>query len=139
MAIEHYSVRLLSDAGKVAEGTFSLDNDLEECQLAFNFPGGQFCVTASDYFEALCQIRNELETNGWRPICYGSSKDVYPSGMARDMGCRGLKAYRLQIGEPAKLADLVEIFDSAPDMEPASVAEQEQFFERWLRSQGIER
>jgi hypothetical protein len=50
------------------------------------------------------------------------------------MGARGLKAYRLHLGQQAKNADLVEIFAVGSDVEPVSVEEQRAFFENWLES-----
>jgi hypothetical protein len=138
MAADHYSVRLIGKTGGCSEGVFILDEDEETnlCSLTFQFPGGEINAKALDYFEAMCQVRKELETRGCRPVCFGSARNVYASHMARDMG-RGLKAYRLEIGRRATTADLVKIFDTTPDLQPASVEEQKQFYEQWLQSLGI--
>jgi hypothetical protein len=135
MAFDHYPVRLISQSKGEANGQFILDEDDgdDDAILKFQYPGGEITRSAADYFEAMCQIRNELEAGGWRPVCYGSSQTVYPSGMCRNMG-RGLKAYRLHLGRPAANIDLVSIFDTGPDVEPSSVAEQQEFWEEWLRS-----
>jgi hypothetical protein len=90
--------------------------------------------SASDYFEAFCRVRNQLDKEGLQPLCYGASLNVYPSGMARDMGA-GLKAYRLTIGKQARLTDLVDIFEHGQDVVPASVPQQKEFWEAWLRSE----
>ena len=58
--------------------------------------------------------------------------------MARDMG-RGLKAYKLALGETASTDDLVEIFSTGPDVQPTTVAERRAFFEAWLDSHGFQR
>jgi hypothetical protein len=130
-----YHVRLTSATTGDSQGTFVVQEDENDgsCSLTLEFHGGQLMARSSDFFEALCQIRKRLEFAGWRPVCYGSSLNVYPSGMARDMGS-GLKAYRLDLGHPATMADLVSIFDTGPDVNPSSVEEQEKFFERWLQS-----
>jgi hypothetical protein len=135
MAADQYHVRLVSHSGEGSQGVFILDEDGEtdQCRLTLQYPGGEISAQAFDYFEAMCQIRKELETKGWRPVCFGSRRNVYPSNMCRDMG-RGLKAYKMELGRRATLTDLVMIFDSAPDVQPASVEEQRQFFERWLHS-----
>jgi hypothetical protein len=104
--------------------------------LTLQYPPGNITCQASDYFEAMCQVRNQLEAEGWRPLCYGSSRNVYPSGMCRSMGL-GLKAYKMQLGRRAALADLVKIFDAGPDVEPSAVEEQKRFHEEWLRSLGF--
>jgi hypothetical protein len=137
MPVEKYPVQLASVAKGGSQGVFILNEEDDEdlCHLDFQYPGGEITAEASDYFEAMCQIRLKLETAGWRPVCYGGSKGVYPAGMCRDMG-RGLKAYKLQLGHPAKLDDLVGTFETGSDIEPTSVAEQRQFFDRWLQSIG---
>ena len=53
-------------------------------------------------------------------LCYGASRSVYPSGMCRDMAA-GLEAYNMQMGKPAGLEDMVNIFESGPDVEVATV------------------
>jgi len=56
--------------------------------------------------------------------------------MGRDMGL-GMKAYRMIIGKHARIGDLLGIFDVGPDVTPATVAEQEEFFEEWLKSDRV--
>lgn len=85
------------------------------------------------YFAALCMIRKELEVQQMRILCLGSSRSVYPSGMSRSMGS-GDKAYRLTMGQPARSADLVCIFDFDESRDSATIAEQEEFFAKWLES-----
>jgi len=87
----------------------------------------------SDFFEAFCQIRSRLEQERLIPFCYGASLNVFPSGMARDMGA-GLSAYRLAMGRGASPSDLVSIFDSGPDVIPSFVSKQEEFFNAWIQA-----
>lgn len=139
MASERHLVHLRNQVNAEAAGVFSLDEDEDgdHVTLKFKYIQGEIAAKDLDFFAAMCQIRKELEVEGWRPICYGSSRNVYPSGMCRDMG-RGLQAYKLQLGRRAVTADLVGIFDNGPDVEPASLEEQEQFWHEWLQSLGIE-
>jgi len=65
------------------------------CKLTSAYRGKTLEAEAPDFFEALCLIRRRLESEGLIPFCYGASLNVYPSGMARDMGA-GLKAYRMK-------------------------------------------
>ena len=104
-------------------------------KLTLHFNGQEISSVDDDYFSAMCAIRRVLEQEGALPCCYGASKNVYPSGMSRDMGA-GVYAYKLTLGSPAKQADLVSIFDTGPDVVPATVAEQEDFFKRWSQSFG---
>jgi hypothetical protein len=92
---------------------------------------GVRAADASDVFECLCRLRTELDREGIRLCCNGARLNVWPSGMARDMG-GGSKAYVLQIGRRATIDDLVDIFDSAPIEDVATVEEQRRFAEKWL-------
>jgi hypothetical protein len=87
----------------------------------------------SDYFASLALIRRDLEADGWLLSCYGASKNVYPSGMCRDMG-GGLSAYKTRMGERGRRSDMVDIFETGPDVEPATVDEQTAFNRRWTES-----
>jgi hypothetical protein len=112
---------------------FKLFDEDHHCRLRCEYRDKAVEGTATDFFQALCNVRGLLAGDGLIPFCYGASLNVYPSGMARDMG-RGLKAYKLAVGRHAKTADLVEIFAEGHDVIPASVAAQEQFYRDWLAS-----
>ena len=103
----------------------------DKCRLTCTYQGKTIEAEATDFFAALCGIRSQLEPEGLIPHCYGASLNVYPSGMARDMG-QGLKAYRMKKGAHTRPADLVEIFETGPDVVPASVEAQEAFWREWL-------
>lgn len=111
---------------------FTETEDGDLCRLTCAYRGKSIEAEASDLFEALCIIRQTLQTDGLIPFCYGASLNVYPSGMARDMG-GGLKAYRMTKGEQARTSDLVDIFAAGPDVIPASVVAQETFWREWLK------
>jgi hypothetical protein len=112
---------------------FKLFDEGNHCRLRCEYRDKAVESTATDFFGALCDVRGLLAEDGLIPFCYGASLDVYPSGMARDMG-RGLKAYKLAVGRHAKTDDLVEIFAEGLDVIPASVAAQQQFYRDWLAS-----
>lgn len=126
---QHRIVLIGGETGEQA--VFTEDDSHDTCKLTCAYRGKTIEAEATDFFEALCLIRQQLDPEGLTPFCYGASLNVYPSGMARDMGL-GLKAYRLTKGEPARRADLVEIFDAGPDVTPASVQAQETFWREWL-------
>jgi hypothetical protein len=136
MAEETYPIRFINGTGEFVEGAVSLDEEADDdlCRLMLRFPYGQYNAEACDYFEAMCLIRRELETTGWYPFCYGACRNVFPSGMSRGMGSRGLLAYKLQLGKQARSSDLVGIFDFDADVHPVAVDEQAEFYEQWLRS-----
>ena len=115
------------------EALFTLLDDGDDCRLRCEYRDKTIESAATDFFQALCDVRMRLAQDSLIPFCYGASLNVYPSGMARDMG-QGLKAYKLTMGNHARMADLVGIFAEGPDIIPASVEIQEQFFRDWLAS-----
>lgn len=84
--------------------------------------------TETDVFECLTQLRLELAKYGCKPLCAGARKDVYLSGMHRDMGS-GLSAQIMSLGSEVNWEDIqVGIFDYAePDL-IASVEEQWNYY-----------
>lgn len=135
MATGHYSVRLVGKSGENSEGVFILDEDKDtnQCRLTLECPMGKITAEARDFWKAMCRIRQELETKGWRPVCYGASRNVCASSMVVEWG-KGLRVYKVELGRTAVITDLVCIFDTAPDLQPVSVGEQMQFAWQWLES-----
>jgi hypothetical protein len=105
----------------------------DQCALTFAFRGRQIAASSSDFFEAFCQIRLQLEAEALMPFCYGASLNVYPSRMSREMS-NGMAAYRLATGKQAARDNLVRIFDQGHDVIPSSVANQKAFYTEWLAS-----
>ncbi len=103
------------------------------CRVVFSYRGKMLEAVASDYFEAFCEIRVQLEGERLIPFCYGASLDVFPSGMSRDMSA-GMTAYRLTNGKKPSRTDLVNIFDEGADVIPAYVVRQKEYFDEWLKS-----
>jgi len=87
----------------------------------------------ADLFDALVELRKTLEKIGIQLLCAGARRDVYPSGMSRDMS-GGRKAYVTSLGRPALRTALLDIFDSADYELVGSVAEQQMFHEKWVAS-----
>lgn len=125
MAEQHTVTLIGGEDGEQA--VFTLIDDDGDCRLRCDYRCKTVESVASDYFRALCEIRVRLADDGLIPFCYGASLNVYPSAMARSMA-RGLSAYRLAKGKPASMDDLVGIFAEGPDIVPASVEAQEQFY-----------
>jgi hypothetical protein len=95
---------------------------LEECVLESCGP---------DFFEAFCGVREQLEPRALVPLCYGASRNVFPSRMSRQRSL-GLQAYRLEPGRAGRKEDMVEIFATGEDLDPASGADQRHYFDQWL-------
>jgi hypothetical protein len=123
--------------GNVIPGEFLLweeaPEDADRVKLSVKFSGEEIAREADDFFSALRSIRADLETAGLMPRCYGSSRNVYPSGMSQGMGA-GDKAYRLYLGCRGRMADVVDIFDDGPDIDPVTVHVQEACYREWLQS-----
>lgn len=105
------------------------------CRLELQFNGKQFHASGPDFFEALLCIRRQLEPAGLLVGIYGGSRNVWPSGMSRSMGL-GLWAYKMAKGKQALKRDLVDIFATGPDVQPVTIAAQEQFRDEWFASLG---
>jgi len=88
-----------------------------------------------DFFEALKQLRLELEKTDALLHCFGASENVYPSGMQGSMGPAVL-AYKMRIGSPALRQDIVNIFEADETVVPSTVEQQERFHRRWIDSLG---
>ncbi len=86
-----------------------------------------------DFFEALRQLRLDLEKSGALLCCFGASENVYPSGMQRDMG-PAVGAYKMTLGAQALRRDIVNIFEADETVIPSTVEQQERFRERWFNS-----
>jgi hypothetical protein len=139
MEPERRPVALISSNGDLIAGEFSLWEEspvgADRVRLAISFGGTEIVREADDFFAALLAIRMELEALDLIPICYGSSRNVYPSGMSQGMGL-GDKAFKLYPGRRGRMADVVGIFDSGPDIDPVPVHIQAASYQEWLRSIG---
>ncbi|WP_326599175.1 hypothetical protein [Streptomyces sp. NBC_01803] len=86
--------------------------------------------TAWNLFDALVQVRRDLERESLRPAVEGACRNVYPSRMAREMG-GGRRAYKWSGGgRPAT----VDIFDEVPAKEHDRLVypeEQLAWFQEW--------
>jgi hypothetical protein len=93
-------------------------------------PWGSTTAAADDLFEALTQVRRELEPRGWRILIQGARRDTYPSGMQRDQAA-GRRVYVMRPGQPATLDDVRDTFAPADRTDVGSVAEQERAWQQW--------
>ncbi|MDA8021128.1 MAG: hypothetical protein MPN21_27135 [Thermoanaerobaculia bacterium] len=131
-------VTILLPEGRETQGTLRAweesPSDPELVRIELKLDGDTIAREAEEgFFDALCEIRRTLESEGKLLSCYGSSRNVFPSPMIRSMGYAE-KAYRLELGKNAEIEDLVSIFDTGPDVEAVSCSEQEAFYQTWLKS-----
>jgi hypothetical protein len=91
---------------------------------------GNFHKESSNYFDALIALRKELESLDIKLLCFGARKDVWASGMQRDMGA-GLMAYLLSANGEGRKPEQ-SIFDFAPPETVGTVNEQREYADAWL-------
>jgi hypothetical protein len=132
-------VEILGAGGRILLGEFRLWDQAPEnpdlVRIDLHFAAEVLTALGDSYFEALVEIRLLLESRGLRPRSFGASKTVYPSPLALSMG-NGERGYQLELRRPARLKDLVSIFDSDPAVHPVSIEEQRAFYQQWLESFG---
>lgn len=137
MSKQRRMIDLIAADGSLQGGELTIrvraTNDPDRVQLILDLPDRQFRAVAVDGFEALIALRLELEPLGLAPVCWGASLQVYPSDASRSVGI-GDSAYRLTLGQFARAADRVNIFDAGPGLVVATVAEQEDFSRAWFDS-----
>lgn len=131
---EQYTVFLIGgDTGGNEQAVFTLHDVGTRCRLNCSYRNKVIEAEEDDYFEALCQIRKQLEVEGILPFCYGASCNVFPEGTVTGMS-RGLVVCKVKSGEHPKESDLVNIFDEGYDVVPVFVHMQQQFWDSWLAS-----
>jgi hypothetical protein len=91
------------------------------------------CCQATDLFNALQEMRKDLESAGCQLLCAGARPDVTPSGMSRSMG-GGRKAYIVHLGSPASRTEMVDIFDYAEPAVVGTVQQQRDYIRAWYES-----
>jgi hypothetical protein len=101
--------------------------------ISLDGPEGPIAGNGSDLFQALQEIRLELEPRGWLIAVQGARKDAYPTGMVRDMiGAR--RVYILSLGRQAAREHLVDIFAEAAANSLGTVEQQKNYYRDWRLS-----
>ena len=133
--MEQYTVFLIGAGtrGDDEQAVFTLHDAGTRCKLSCSYRNKVIEAEEDDYFEALCQIRRQLEVEGILPFCYGASCNIFPEGTVTEMS-RGLVVCKVKAGERPKKSDLVNIFDEGYDVVPVFVSMQQQFWDSWLAS-----
>ncbi len=126
--IETRPATLIRPGGRIELAEFILEYDPPPVRLSLKRWGGTITRSAHDFFDALREIRVELEKENILLNCYGGSRNVHPTAMQRTTGL-GKQAYKLAAGKPREV--VVHIFDSAPDLDPCTVKEQLEYYQLW--------
>lgn len=88
---------------------------------------------SENFFSALFNLRKDLEEKNIQILCNGAAKNIYPSPMQMSMGS-GRIAYKLYLGKPARISDVVDIFDYDENLEFVKIDEQAKNYSKWLKS-----
>ena len=118
--------------GKIEKNKLFLLEIEDEINLKIEIERTIYFSKSDNIFDSVVELRKKLELNNIYLLCNASAINVYPSGMQKEFG--GTKAYKLQMGKQAVLADVVDIFDYDSELKIGSVKEQEEFYENWLES-----
>lgn len=90
-------------------------------------------VVGQDLFDCLCAARRIMEPSGIRICVNGARQNAWPSRMGSEMGGAGF-VYLHKLGKPGHPSDRVSVFDRCACDEVASLSEQRDFRERWIKS-----
>ena len=131
---EQYNVKCIIDKNEQI-GIIQARENVNDVKVVLKMENICIEKKANSFFEALVEIRRELEKKGIKLLCKGCCRNVYPSGMILEMGS-GRKAYSLTMGKQAEINSLVDIFETCQIEDYASVDEQYIFFEQWCDSIG---
>lgn len=92
----------------------------------------KFNASGANYFEALCNLREQIEPLGYLLCINGSRLDFYPSNMTLQMSL-GLIGYEITFGHQGR--NKVNTFDECLDISKlATVVEQKNYFLNWVKS-----
>jgi hypothetical protein len=84
-----------------------------------------------NYFDALNNLRFDLEKEGVFLVCNGSLKNFYMSNMSLDMS-DGLVGYELFFQQQATRKDRLKTFEMDGDIaDLSSVEQQKDYYEKW--------
>jgi hypothetical protein len=103
--------------------------------LALTSPDRSWEGTGWDCFEALRQLRIQLDAEGVRLGVNGARPNALCSGMQSDMG-EGLVTYLVELGVPGRPPE-VETLGAAPLNSVGTVAEQDDLKSRWLAERQV--
>lgn len=134
---ESKTIKLAMNDGKIFDGILKLyeeSPDEEEMVLIeLLILDDTISVEHDNFFLALQSLRQHLEDKHIQVMCNGAALNVYPSQMQLSMGT-GHLAYKLKIGEPARLKDIVNIFEFDNGLRFVKIEEQFSYYNKWLKS-----
>ena len=118
--------------GKIEKNKLFLSEIEDEINLKIEIERTIYFSKSDNIFDSVVELRKKLELKNIYLLCNASVINVYPSGMQKEFG--GTKAYKLQMGKQATLADVIDIFDYDNELKIGSVKEQEEFYGNWIKN-----
>ena len=118
--------------GKIEKNKLFLLEIEDEINLKIEIKNVIYFSKGDNIFDSIVELRKKLESKDIYLLCNASVVNIYPSPMQKDFG--GTKAYKLQMGKQAVLADVVDIFDYNNELKIGSVEKQKKIYENWLKS-----
>ena len=122
--IEIQDINILNN-GKIEKNKLFLLEIEDEINLKIEIKNVIYFSKGDNIFDSIVELRKKLESKDIYLLCNASVVNIYPSPMQKDFG--GTKAYKLQMGKQAVLADVVDIFDYNSELKIGSVEEQKNF------------
>ena len=129
--IEIQDINILNN-GKIEKNKLFLLEIEDEINLKIEIKNVIYFSKGDNIFDSIVELRKKLESKDIYLLCNASVVNIYPSSMQKDFG--GTKAYKLQMGKQAVLADVVDIFDYNNELKIGSVEKQKKIYENWLKS-----
>ena len=129
--IELQDINILNN-GKIEKNKLFLLEIEDEINLKIEIKNVIYFSKGDNIFDSIVELRKKLESKDIYLLCNASVVNIYPSPMQKDFG--GTKAYKLQMGKQAVLADVVDIFDYNNELKIGSVEKQKKIYENWLKS-----
>ncbi|WP_375200420.1 hypothetical protein [Bacillus sp. RS11] len=137
MNYESKTIKLAMNEGKIFDGILKLyeesPDDEEMVLIELLILGDTISFKHENFFLALQRLRQHLEDKHIQVMCNGAALNVYPSTMQLSMGT-GRLAYKVKFGEPAKLKDVVDIFEFDNSLRFVKIEEQFNYHIRWSKS-----
>ena len=129
--MEIFDIEIINN-GKIEKNKLFLLEIEDEINLKIEIERTIYFSKSDNIFDSVVELRKKLELNNIYLLCNASVINVYPSGMQKEFG--GTKAYKLQMGKQATLADVIDIFDYDNELKIGSVKEQEEFYGNWIKN-----
>lgn len=100
----------------------------EEIVIKALIMGQEITALNYSYLQAYQEFRDRLLSLGYGMKCNGSRINAVQSGMLSGVD----KVYLVEMGKPALMKDVMNIFDFADINEFPNTQQQEAFFEQWI-------